>query len=71
MPQEIPETFGPEAFRLFAREVLRLELDDEQLAALRDLVNGLHAEVAPLAAVDLAGVEPEVGFAIEPEGWPR
>jgi hypothetical protein len=61
--QEMPETFDPEAFRLLAREVLKLGLDDQALEALRQVVNGLNAEMAPLAAADLAGVEPG--------GWPR
>jgi hypothetical protein len=67
----VPETFGPEAFRLFAREVLRLEVEDDQVEPLRSLVNGLHAELAPMTLADLDGVEPDVAFALDPEGWPR
>jgi hypothetical protein len=70
-PQERPETFGPEVFRLLAQEVLKLGLDDEQVEALRQVVNGLNVEMAPLADADLAGVEPEVMFGLDPEGWPR
>ena len=71
MPQEVPETFGPEAFRLYARQVVKLELDDNALEALRQGVNGLLAELSPLDAVGLGGVEPATGFAIGPEGWTR
>lgn len=70
-PQEIPETFGPEVFRLLALEVLGLGLDDERLEGLRRVVNGLVAELAPMAEADLSGVEPETAFALDPGGWPR
>ncbi|MEW4570666.1 hypothetical protein AB1L88_22610 [Tautonia sp. JC769] len=70
-PQEVPETFGPDAFRVLAREVLRLEIADERLEPLRSLVNGLNAELAPMTLVDLDGVEPDVAFGLDPEGWPR
>lgn len=69
--QDVPETFGPDVFRLLSREVLRLDLPDEQLESLRELVNGLYAEIAAIDAVDLTGVEPDVSFGLDPEGWPR
>jgi hypothetical protein len=70
-PQEVPETFGPDAFRLIAREVLRLEIEDDQMEPLRSLVNGLSAELSPMTLLDLDGIEPDVAFALDPEGWPR
>ncbi|WP_161602083.1 hypothetical protein [Tautonia marina] len=69
--QEVPETFGPDTFRLIAREVLRLEIEDDQMEPLRSLVNGLSAELAPMTLLDLDGIEPDVAFALDPEGWPR
>ncbi|WP_182849579.1 Asp-tRNA(Asn)/Glu-tRNA(Gln) amidotransferase subunit GatC [Tautonia rosea] len=70
-PQERPDRFGPEPFRLYAKEVLRLELEDQQLEALRGLVNSLIAEMELMDQVDLDGVEPDIAFALDPEGWPR
>ena len=71
MRQEIPETFGPEAFGLYAREVLKLELTAEELEALREGVNALIAELEPLEAMELGDDDLAVTFGLEAEGWPR
>ena len=73
MPQEpqVPEPFGPESFRLYAREVLRLDLADDELEPLRATVNGLIAELAPLEALALGDDDLGVSFGLDPEGWTR
>jgi hypothetical protein len=66
-PPEGPLTVG--TIHRMARELVALELSNEEVKALRPLLNGLLDEIGRIRPEDRDGAEPDVAFRLET--WPH
>jgi hypothetical protein len=68
MPDAADGSLSHETLRRLAREQVGLALTDEEIEALRPVLNDLLTEIRRIRPADRAA-EPEVTF--EPEAWPH